>query len=173
MERGRVQETEENNDRYVVKTKANINNNMNQVATPFNFFSKPIRNALAVRDKISRNWTILGYIQKLITGLNDGETLIISQNTQGEVKATIKLVGDGNMELNGNADNAVRYSKLEEAYNQLKSDHDNLVAQFNAHMHPTAATGPPSTPTPVPGNIPVEPSTGNIEPSKIDEIKVP
>lgn len=36
-----------------------------------------------------------------------------------------------------------------------------LETAFNAHMHPTAALGPPSPPTPVPGAIPVENVAGS------------
>ena len=40
-------------------------------------------------------------------------------------------------------------------------------------MHATAATGPPVAPTPIPNVIPAILSTGDIDPSKVDEIKVP
>lgn len=70
----------------------------------------------------------------------------------------IKILSDGTIELNGNADFAV-------AFNDLKAGFDAFVTTFNAHTHPTAATGPPSPPT--------TPSTDNIDASKIDTIKVP
>jgi hypothetical protein len=45
---------------------------------------------------------------------------------------------------------------------KVKSEIDAMIAAFNAHTHPTAATGPPSTPTPsaVPPIIPV-PASGS------------
>jgi hypothetical protein len=52
----------------------------------------------------------------------------------------------------------------------LLSDHNDLVNAFNAHMHPTAGTGPPSPPTPGTG-IPATPSTASVDDAKINEIK--
>jgi hypothetical protein len=39
--------------------------------------------------------------------------------------------------------------------NALITKLNNLENAFNAHMHATAATGPPSIPTPIPGSIPI------------------
>jgi len=116
-----------------------------------------------------------------------GEIRLYSRNDsgvqQGEIfikkDGTIELTGGpailayGDMiELNGNADNAVRYSELETGFNQLKQDHDDLVTGFNAHMHATAAPGAPSPPTPAPPNVPASPSTADITSSKVDEVKL-
>ena len=74
--------------------------------------------------------------------------------------------------INQGTDFAVRYNELESAYNQLKSDHDDLVQAFNTHVHATAAPGAPSPPTPAAG-IPASASTGDISGAKINEIKLP
>jgi len=74
--------------------------------------------------------------------------------------------------INGGTDFAVRFNVLQTAYNQLKSDHDDLVQAFNTHVHATAAPGAPSPPTPAAG-IPASASTGDISGAKIDEIKLP
>lgn len=68
---------------------------------------------------------------------------------------SIKLRNDGNVEITG--------SKVELGANGLTSDNavvrnkefQALVSAFNAHVHATAAVGPPVPPTPVPGQIPV------------------
>lgn len=68
---------------------------------------------------------------------------------------SIRLTNDGHAQLTGTkvefgdvgltSDNAVVRNKEFQA----------LVSAFNAHLHATAATGPPVPPTPVPGQIPV------------------
>ena len=118
-----------------------------------------------------------------------GETRIYSRDANGAQVSEIWLKKDGTItinsnktviitttdpiELNGNTDNAVRYSALETAFDQLKGDHDDFVSAFNQHMHATAAVGPPIIPTPVPTVIPVLVSTADITGSKVDEVKLP
>lgn len=105
----------------------------------------------------------------------DGEYLLTTP------KATIKADKDGNIELEndagsflnltdgtiaelmGNADFAVRYSELETAFNQLKSDFDN-----HTHLVPGVTSGSFSATATAPTN-----STADISGAKIDEIKVP
>lgn len=87
------------------------------------------------------------------------------RNRDGDV--LLKLTSSG-IVLYSDADNAVRYSALETAYNQLKTDFDNLVTIFNAHVHPDPTSGSTGI-TPTPGT----PSTGDITGAKVDEIKVP
>ena len=70
-----------------------------------------------------------------------GETIIYSTNSDGSVvKATIKLDTDGNIEVNGNSKRFVTYKELDTALQTFKT-------ALNLHVHPTAATGPPSPPT--------------------------
>ena len=93
-----------------------------------------------------------------------GEYLVYSSE-DGTVKAYAWFKKSGDLELNGDDDNAVRYSKLEQAFNQLKAD-------FEAHIHDTTATigqGPTA------GVIspPTAKSTADITQAKIDSIKVP
>jgi len=110
----------------------------------------------------------------LVTFINE-TTGFISSVT--DVSKVLHKVGDRYIqiksdfiEIGGDTDFMVRFSELETAYNQLKSDHDDLVNAFNAHMHATAAPGAPSIPTPGAG-IPAVASTGDISGAKIDEIK--
>jgi hypothetical protein len=98
-----------------------------------------------------------------------GEIRIYSRDSGGELKALIWLKADGTIELNGNADNAVRYSQLETAFNTFKTDFNTFITNvFNLHMHPTAGTGPPSVPTLVGVN-----TAADIAPAKVDEVKLP
>lgn len=134
--------------------------------------AQPIEDCIAIyaQTGVKGKTVIIGYINKnAVAGV--GEHRLFSTDADGVVKFYIHLKNDGTCEIGGNADNMVRYSKLEEAFNQLKSDHDALVTAFNAHMHPTAGTGAPSPPTPIPNSIPATPSTADISDAKIEEIK--
>lgn len=79
----------------------------------------------------------------------------------GAIAAFINFLQSGIIELNGNADFAVRYNALETAFNQLQSD-------FDGHSHlytpgtgtPTQTSGPPA-------------STADITAAKVDTVKVP
>jgi hypothetical protein len=78
--------------------------------------------------------------------------------------AVIALRENGDIELNINAveDFAVRYNKLAEAFNQLKSDYDSHTHQYL-----------PGPGTAIPSGPPVPTTTADITPAKIDNIKVP
>ncbi len=92
----------------------------------------------------------------IIPIMGPGEKMIYSQ-ANNIIEAFIKLLNTGIIELNGNNDFAVRF-------NSLKSGFDSLVSDFNTHTHPTAPTGPVSTPT--------VPSTASIDASKVNEVKI-
>lgn len=141
-------------------------------AAPYGVDAQPIEDCIAVyaQSGIKGKTVIIGYINK--NAIADvGEHRIFSTDADGAVQFYIHLKNDGTCDIGGDADNMVRFSELETAFNQLKDDHDTLVTAFNAHMHPTAATGAPSPPTPVPNQIPAVPSTADISGAKIDEIK--
>lgn len=104
---------------------------------------------------------------------NPGEKLLYSTDADGVIQCKLFMDAEGNFIFNDGSDNAVRYSALETAYDELNSKFNDLVSAFNSHVHPTAAPGVPSPPLPVPLVIPAIPSTGDITPSKIEEIQVP
>lgn len=96
--------------------------------------------------------------------VQDGEGHFYSQDS-GIIKAFIKFLKSGIIELNGNTDFAVRFSVLESGFNQLKSDFNS----FLTHIHSGVTTGGAASGPPTP---PVLPSTADISGSKIDEVKV-
>ena len=118
---------------------------------------------------------------KIEHDIKTGELIVYSSNAEGDtIKASIYFKDDGNIELNGNGDNAVRYSKLETAFNKFVED-------FEAHSHEIPAgevivsvsggSGSAATGTPNPFPIEVDPidveTDADIEPAKIEEIEVP
>jgi phage gp45-like len=107
--------------------------------------------------------------------VNPGEHEIYSLDETGEAKAAkLKLTNDAKIIMQDGGDNAVRYAKLEAAFNQLKADHDALVDAFNSHLHDgtvDSVAGPCEVgPAAIP---PVGSSTADITPAKIDNIEVP
>jgi hypothetical protein len=127
-------------------------------AAPFGFDSNPIRDMVAVQANTGEmgKTAIIGYIN--VEQLAEvGESRIFSTDDAGVEKAYIWLKNDENIEIGGNADFMVRYSALETAFNQLKND-------FNAHVHPGVVSGPSSTAV-------TTPSTADISPAKIEDIK--
>jgi hypothetical protein len=93
------------------------------------------------------------------SGLNPGERKVYS-DLDGVLKAFVKFLNTGILELNGNADFAVRYTDLETAFNQLKAD-------FDAHTHGGVTSGAAFTSAIAVG------STADITPAKITTVKVP
>lgn len=107
----------------------------------------------------------------LITAVaSAGERHFYSRNSSGAKQAILNLKDDGQIELNGTGDFAVRFNELETAFNQLKTDYDNLLNAVNNHVHGGVTAGSSSTSPLVTG---LSPSTANISPAKIDEIEVP
>lgn len=134
--------------------------------------SKPVKGALALYSDTGNKGqlAVVGYLINS-DKTKPGEVRLYSTDSSGVEKVAVHLTNDGIIEVGGNVDNMVRYSKLEEAFNELNDKHNALVNAFNSHLHPTAAVGPPSPPTPVPNVIPAIPSIADISGSKIDEVK--
>lgn len=142
----------------------------NNEVGPFGFDSNPIKDMAAVYAKTSQNGesVIIGYINK--NQISDiGESRIFSTDAEGLLKFYLHLKNDGTAEFGGDTDFMVRFSKLEEAFDEIKMDLNNVINVFNAHTHPTAPTGPISIPTGA--GIPLQPSVADISPAKIEEIK--
>lgn len=61
----------------------------------------------------------------------------------------ITLSGSTAIELNGNTNFAVKYNELKTAFDLLRTELNNFITIFNAHIHPTPSG--PSSPTATPG----------------------
>jgi hypothetical protein len=138
----------------------------------------------------------LGPAWKIALGIDDGveptmavqgERQIYSYDVLRTIQAFIRLLVDGTIHINGDADFAVRFNELETAFNQLKTDHDDFADVMNNHIHATTATvgaGPavgviskPTGPAPeytpsTPGAPGVQSSSADIAPAKVEDVKL-
>ena len=101
-----------------------------------------------------------------------GDYEIYSSDPTGATKISyVKCTKDALnqlVEINGDADFAVRFNELETAFNQLQSDFDNFVTTvYNLHTHASAPVGPISPPS-LTGST----STADIAPSKVEDVKL-
>ncbi len=130
----------------------------------------PANGCRAVILNIAGHKIVIAVSDDLAPEVDPGEREIYSTDNPVTAKqARIKWAKNGDVIVNEGTDNAVRYSKLEEAFNQLQDDFDNFVTTvYNVHQHPTAAVGPPSNPS-VTGAA----STADITDAKIDDVLVP
>lgn len=102
----------------------------------------------------SGNYIISGVICKS-QGADPGERILYSRDSSGNVQATIKLLGDGVIEINGNSDYAVSWTDLNSA---LQS----LVTAINAAFATKLDAGGS------PGTL-----TLDISSAKVEEVKLP
>lgn len=140
---------------------------------PFGVDSVPPAGMTGIYANTSTNGKqiLIGYYNKSLLA-QDGEFRIYSVDEDGSVATFIWLKANGKIQLGGDEDNAVRFSDLKSGFDQLKQDFNDHLTAFNAHMHATAASGPPSPPTPGTG-IPAVASGASIDAAKIEEIQTP
>ena len=145
----------------------------NQVL-PYGFDSNPIKDltALYISTEEIGNDIIVGYINTNQIA-NEGESRMFSTDSDGNLQIDIHIKNDGTIEFGDNSDNLVRFSELETAFNELRSDFNALVTAYTSHIHITTATVGATavpgiiSPTLATGTI----STANMSGSKIVELK--
>jgi hypothetical protein len=143
-------------------------------AGPFGVDSNAPKDMVAIYGATSEKGktVIIGYINKNALAEVGGYRMF-STDESGEVKSVVYLRNNGDIEINGTDDNLVRYAKLKEGFDKLKSDFNSLVTAYNSHIHITTATVGPG---PTPGVIAPTTSTGTassaeITGSKCDTLK--
>lgn len=131
-----------------------------QVA-PFGIDSNPIKDSIALYSKTLQNGeaVVIGYIP--IKSLADvGELRLFSTNADGFEQTYTLFKNDGNIELNGNTKNLVRFQDLETGLNSYSSNVGVELGKIAAAINAIA-----------PGSYtPITPSF-NISTAKIDNIK--
>lgn len=106
------------------------------------------------------------YLVPAYTLAQPGEMRLFSTDANGTLSQYVWLKNNGTMEIGGDDDWMVRYSKLEEAFNELKGKFNDLVSAFNSHQHKDSLNAPTTTNT-HPGTA----SAADITQAKIVEIK--
>lgn len=119
-------------------------------AMPYGEDSNPIAGMDAVYLELSsrKNKVVVGYINKQQLAAV-GEKRVFSTDSDGNVKFYIWLHADGTCEFNGNENHLTQFESLKLAFDQLVSD-------FNAHVHPGN------------GSPPVTPSNADMSDAKLD-----
>jgi phage gp45-like len=97
--------------------------------------------------------------QNNAASMNAGEKKLYSRDGAGAIAAFINFLVGGNLELNGNADFAVRFTNLESMVTSLNSKYD-------AHTHPDPVSGSTGTPSNAPLGL-------DISGAKVDEVLLP
>ncbi len=80
----------------------------------------------------------VGIQDSVVPTMGAGEKKVYSNDGAGAILAFINFLAGGDLELNGNANTAVRFTDLETAFNALKSD-------YNTHVHAGVTSGGAST----------------------------
>lgn len=130
---------------------------------PHGLDSKPVKEDLAVTANTTGDGenVVIGYV-KLFSETNEGETRLYATDQEGTLVFDLLFNNAGEAIFNSGTDNAVRYSKLEDAFNELQGKW-NTFANAYVPGGPSTQGLPPTA----------QPSTGDISPAKIDEIKMP
>jgi hypothetical protein len=116
---------------------------------------------------------VIGYVQKNRIA-QVGEFRAYSTDTSGAFKFNVWVRADGTVLIGDSnspsayTDFLVKFNALKSGYDLLRTDLNNFVTIFNAHVHSGVTTGPgASGPTPTPGT----PSSASIDSSKATKIK--
>lgn len=134
-----------------------------ELVTPPGYDANPINGSLVYVMEVGTAYKIAIAVNDGITpDMATGEKRVYSLNDDGAIQAFIKLLKTGIIEINGNADFAVRFTDLETAFNQLKTD-------FNLHTHVYI----PGSQSPAPTAVPVPQTTADMSGAKVDEVKLP
>lgn len=133
------------------------------------FISNPPAGTKGVRIRIgSVDIIIAAFNYKIPLPDNPGDTKLFSTDADGNEQATLILLDDGTIEINGNADNAVSFQDLKTAMDNFKASIDSATAgSITGHTH--VETGA----TTAPGVGAAPPVTVDISASKVDGVKLP
>lgn len=130
--------------------------------SPFGDDSCPPKSTKGIKEKTDNTGihAILGYFNR-DPKAKAGEKRLYAVKENGDEGFYIWWKNDGSIEMGGNADNAVGFTKLKEGFDELKQDFNNLVNQYNLHTHTDPLSGSTGTPS----------TTGDLSYSSIDSSK--
>jgi len=128
-------------------------------STQYGIDTNPVKDMQAIHTPTGESGesVVIGYINTNLLA-EVGSIRLFSENTY------LHLRENGQIEIGGTGDYAVRFNELKKGFDQLKAD-------FNSHIHTTTATVGASA---APGVItpPTASSSANIDNSKIEYIEV-
>lgn len=101
---------------------------------------------------------VIGADDGIVPSMNAGERKLYSV-AAGAIAAHMNLLNTGVIEINGNTDFAVKYNELKTAFDQLVSD-------FDSHLHSGVTTGGGTS------GPPTASSTADMSGAKVDEVKL-
>lgn len=70
--------------------------------TPYGVDGIPINGLIAVSTRSGRNSIIVGYIQKAVDGLNDGDVILYSKDGTGTIVSKVIMRTDGKIDITSN-----------------------------------------------------------------------
>jgi hypothetical protein len=82
----------------------------------------------------------IGVRDLIVTVMNPGERKLYSRDSGGAIAAFINLLTGGDIELNGNANTAVRFAALQTAFDELKG-----VVNSHTHLYNPGPGSPTAT----------------------------
>ena len=141
--------------------------------SPYGIDSNPITEmvGLYIKTDVQGENILVGYINKnAITKV--GELRLFSTDANGVLKTYLHFKNDGFIEFNGDEDNLVRFSELKTAYDELKGKLNDHISNWNSWCNTYVPGSPVFTGLPATAiSLVSTPSSGNIDPSKINKIK--
>jgi hypothetical protein len=160
------------NDNRIVKAFRFIKNyfsgNTHESAqcAPFGDDSCPIKgvNGLKTITTTSALQIVIGYFNKNPKALA-GEKRLYSVKPDGSISFEVWFKNDGTIEIGGNTDNLMGYTEMKKAFDQLKSDLNDFITVYNAHVHPVSGAS-----TTAPGTLGTA-SKADMSKAKINAIK--
>jgi hypothetical protein len=131
-------------------------------AAPFGIDSNPLKDMIALYAPTTEKGktVIIGYLRASQLKAAIGETRLYSTDGNGTEKTFLWLKNDGTIEVGGSTDFMVRYSKLEEAFNDLKD-------KWNTFANAYSPGGPSTQGAPISATA----SNADISQCKIEQIK--
>lgn len=134
--------------------------------------ANPIKDMVAVYAATEEKGktVIVGYINKNQIS-KPGEYRTFSTNDEGDEETYIYLKDDGTIEIGGASDNMVRFAPLKEGYDKTKDVSDAIVTILTGPPINEPGNGAPSALQAALSSALSGKSTGDIDDSKIDEIK--
>jgi hypothetical protein len=171
---GRLVEPSGDSDTNVLQVKVEIADANDirsaDVFRPAGVDTSPRDGARALILTIGKSWQIaVGFDDESPSEVAAGDMEIYALDSSGNRQGKVRCKADGQVVVNGGSGTAVEFSRLQTAFDQLKSDVNKFInSEYSLHNHPTAPVGPVSPPS-----IIGTPSTADITPAESSTVNLP